>query len=355
MAEDARIARYSCVMTPYQCRAMVWLAHGETRSQPAGHPGRAARGRQRRARSPAFAAEPLGDEPGVGATAGDDGRSAAGPGRTRARPHAPGDRAARASRPARAGRSGHPAPGREARPRAPGQDVHAADQRRLRGELRSGSRRARSPRRRPACGCASCRRPTGTARRFATGSSIWRRAWWGRRRRRSCVRRRCSATASSASCAWGIRSAEGEITPARYAAGRHIVVSRRGLDRGPIDEALQSVGPGAGDRHHRRRLCDRTGARPGLRPDRQRSRTTHRKPARRDAQFCPAGRRAGDHGRHALAPEDGCRSGPSLAARASQGRLRGALALNLLDPMQIPSRSPRAGAPPGWNGEPPTA
>jgi DNA-binding transcriptional LysR family regulator len=31
---------------------------------------------------------------------------------------------------------------------------------------------------------------------------------------------------------------EGEITPARYAAGKHICVSRRGLDKGPIDEAL---------------------------------------------------------------------------------------------------------------------
>jgi DNA-binding transcriptional LysR family regulator len=34
----------------------------------------------------------------------------------------------------------------------------------------------------------------------------------------------------------------GKITPARYAAGRHILVSRRGLDRGPIDEALQTRG-----------------------------------------------------------------------------------------------------------------
>lgn len=34
---------------------------------------------------------------------------------------------------------------------------------------------------------------------------------------------------------------EGEITPARYAAGRHIYVSRRGLDKGPIDEALKSL------------------------------------------------------------------------------------------------------------------
>ena len=35
---------------------------------------------------------------------------------------------------------------------------------------------------------------------------------------------------------------QGEITPSRYAAGRHICVSRRGLDRGPIDEALKPLG-----------------------------------------------------------------------------------------------------------------
>ena len=35
---------------------------------------------------------------------------------------------------------------------------------------------------------------------------------------------------------------EGEITPARYASGKHIGVSRRGLDRGPIDEALKTFG-----------------------------------------------------------------------------------------------------------------
>jgi len=34
----------------------------------------------------------------------------------------------------------------------------------------------------------------------------------------------------------------GEVTPARYAAGGHVLVSRRGLDRGPIDEALQPFG-----------------------------------------------------------------------------------------------------------------
>jgi DNA-binding transcriptional LysR family regulator len=35
---------------------------------------------------------------------------------------------------------------------------------------------------------------------------------------------------------------QGEITPSRYASSRHIFVSRRGLDRGPIDEALKPFG-----------------------------------------------------------------------------------------------------------------
>jgi DNA-binding transcriptional LysR family regulator len=35
---------------------------------------------------------------------------------------------------------------------------------------------------------------------------------------------------------------EGEITPARYAAGRHVLVSRRGLEHGLVDEALQAIG-----------------------------------------------------------------------------------------------------------------
>jgi DNA-binding transcriptional LysR family regulator len=35
---------------------------------------------------------------------------------------------------------------------------------------------------------------------------------------------------------------KGRITPARFAAGHHIAVSRRGLDKGPIDEALKPLG-----------------------------------------------------------------------------------------------------------------
>lgn len=37
-------------------------------------------------------------------------------------------------------------------------------------------------------------------------------------------------------------AAAGELTPARYAAGRHVLVSRRSLDKGPIDEALAALG-----------------------------------------------------------------------------------------------------------------
>jgi DNA-binding transcriptional LysR family regulator len=40
----------------------------------------------------------------------------------------------------------------------------------------------------------------------------------------------------------GHKLSQGEITPSRYAAGRHIHVSRRGLDKGAIDEALVSFG-----------------------------------------------------------------------------------------------------------------
>jgi DNA-binding transcriptional LysR family regulator len=34
---------------------------------------------------------------------------------------------------------------------------------------------------------------------------------------------------------------EGAVTPARYAAGRHVAVSRRSVDKGPIDEALKAL------------------------------------------------------------------------------------------------------------------
>ncbi|WP_107315608.1 LysR family transcriptional regulator [Achromobacter xylosoxidans] len=36
--------------------------------------------------------------------------------------------------------------------------------------------------------------------------------------------------------------ARGKVTTARYAAGQHVLVSRRGLDKGPIDEGLRALG-----------------------------------------------------------------------------------------------------------------
>lgn len=40
----------------------------------------------------------------------------------------------------------------------------------------------------------------------------------------------------------GHRLGKGRMTPARYASGRHVNVSRRGLDEGPVDEALKALG-----------------------------------------------------------------------------------------------------------------
>ncbi|MFL5537691.1 MAG: LysR family transcriptional regulator [Longimicrobiaceae bacterium] len=36
--------------------------------------------------------------------------------------------------------------------------------------------------------------------------------------------------------------AGGEVTPSRYASGKHVAISRRGVDRGPIDAALERFG-----------------------------------------------------------------------------------------------------------------
>lgn len=51
---------------------------------------------------------------------------------------------------------------------------------------------------------------------------------------------------------------KGAMTAARYAAGRHVFVSRRGLDKGPLDEAWRRSA-WSGDR---RRLLGRAGAGP---------------------------------------------------------------------------------------------
>ncbi|HEX8620202.1 MAG TPA: LysR family transcriptional regulator [Thermoanaerobaculia bacterium] len=40
----------------------------------------------------------------------------------------------------------------------------------------------------------------------------------------------------------GHELADGTITPNRFAAGRHVLFSRRGADRGPVDDALASLG-----------------------------------------------------------------------------------------------------------------
>jgi DNA-binding transcriptional LysR family regulator len=76
---------------------------------------------------------------------------------------------------------------------------------------------------------------------------------------------------------------EGEITPARYAMAEHISVSRRGLDHGLIDEALKLFGLERNIVTIVGGFFDCIGSSLGFRSDRQRSRTSHRKFARRHA------------------------------------------------------------------------
>lgn len=40
----------------------------------------------------------------------------------------------------------------------------------------------------------------------------------------------------------GHAAAKGEMTPGRFVSERHVLVSRRGADRGPVDEALEALG-----------------------------------------------------------------------------------------------------------------
>ena len=119
-------------------------------------------------------------------------------------------------------------PAETARPRTARPNVHAAHQRRLRRELRTATSSLASARRRPACGCASCRSRTRTARRFATAPSIWRPASSAKTtgpevRAQALFRDRFVGVVRM-----GHPLSRGKITPSRYAAGRHICVSRRG-------------------------------------------------------------------------------------------------------------------------------
>ena len=126
--------------------------------------------------------------------------------------------------------------------------VHAADQRGLRRELRAGPDRPRRRRRRPACGCASCRSRTGTARRCATAASIWKPASSGRRPVRRCARRRLFRDRFVGVVRKGHPLSRARSRPPATRPGRHILVSRRGLDAGADRRGLEAARAGAGDR-----------------------------------------------------------------------------------------------------------
>lgn len=111
---------------------------------------------------------------------------------------------------------------------------------------------------------------------------------------------------------------QAEITLKRYAEGRHISVSRKGTEKGPIDKGL-----GAECCHHRWGLLNGSGACPRDGPCSHRPRTTHGHPPQRDVHLSPAGDHPGDHGVVALASAHGRRPGPRLAARLLYESLRG--------------------------------
>ena len=249
-----------------------------------------------------------------------DGRSAAGQGRTRPGSDTPGDRAARAGRPARAGGRSRPASRAKARPATGG--PHASPCAPARASSRPSGRPSSpaSPRRRRACGCAFVPSRTRTARRCARAASTWRPASSARRSARRCGHRPCSRTGCVGVVRPGHPLAAGENTPARYAAGGHVLVSRRGRDRGPIDEALEALGlvrdiaaivGGFAAALALARASDLIASGSGA---------AHRGPARRHARLSPALPHARAHGLPALAPPPRRRPRASLAARPACGR-----------------------------------
>jgi DNA-binding transcriptional LysR family regulator len=114
----------------------------------------------------------------------------------------------------------------------------------------------------------------------------------------------------------------GGITPSRYAAGGHIAVSRRGLERGLIDEALQTFGLERDIVTIVGGFATALALARASEPDRQRTRAPHRKPARRHVHLPSSVPHPGDHGFAALAPTAARRPCPSLAARVRSGGLR---------------------------------
>ena len=179
-------------------------------------------------------------EPGPGKAAGDHGGSAAGAGGTRPAPH-PGRRSCGMRSPALFRRPGPCcAPPAGSRPGEPGAHLPPAIQRRLRGGGRP--RPAGAPcRRGPGVRLHFLAKPdkeSGPLRRgeldFETGSSAPPRPRAahpgpvpGPLRRRG---------------APGPPLCDGTLTVARYAAARHVLVSRRGQPHSPIDEILAGQG-----------------------------------------------------------------------------------------------------------------
>jgi DNA-binding transcriptional LysR family regulator len=152
----------------------------------------------------------------------------------------PGDRTARPGQPAGAGRQRRAAPCRR---RRLGQLERTFTLRTSEGFVENFGPAliARAGEEAPACACASCANPTRTAPR-CDGSVDLETGVVGKSaapelRVQALFRDRFIGVVQP-----GHDLARGEVTPARYAAGRHIRVERPGRARGAIDDALDALG-----------------------------------------------------------------------------------------------------------------
>ena len=216
-------------------------------------------------------------------------------------------------------------PAEEPRPRAARAHVHAAHERRLRRELRARHPRARRRARRPACGCASCRSPTRTARRCATGrvdleTGVVREATGPELRTQALFRDRFVGVVRTGH---PLRQAQGDARALRRRPARRRLAAR---PRPRADRRGARRRSGWSARSSRSSAASRPRSRSPAPP------TWSRRVPERHTGNLRAGmhsfalpvRRTGVHGVDALAPAARCRPGASLAARLRARRLRSA-------------------------------
>ena len=126
----------------------------------------------------------------------------------------------------------------------------------------------------------------------------------------------------------GARAEPGQAHSLPLCGRRAHPVSRRGLDRGPIEEALRPFGLQRPGRHDGHWLCDRAGSGPVLRPDRHVPERQTGSCAPECTAF-PFRSRARESRFRCSGTRGWTRSGASLAARLRSGCLQGVPTLTI--------------------------